>query len=126
MPASLTLSLGTLYAFLLVLARVGGAVVFVPLPGAASVPQAARITLALSFTLALVGRWPVIDAVAVSPGRLVAWGAAEATLGIAIGVALSLVLEVFMLAAQVLGLPPNDFRHCAGGVLFVPRVLALG
>ena len=33
MPASLTLSVGTLYAFLLVLARVAGALVFVPLPG---------------------------------------------------------------------------------------------
>ena len=33
MPTSVTLSIGTLYAFLLVLARVSGALVFVPLPG---------------------------------------------------------------------------------------------
>ena len=33
MPANLTLSTGTLFGFLLVLARVGGALVFVPLPG---------------------------------------------------------------------------------------------
>jgi flagellar biosynthesis protein FliR len=134
MPASLTLSLGTLYAFLLVLARVGGAVVFVPLPGAASAPQAARIALALSFTLALVGRWPAIDAVVVSPARLVAWGAAEATLGIAIGVALSLVLETFALAAQILGLQagyayastidPNS--EADSGILLVLAQMAAG
>jgi flagellar biosynthetic protein FliR len=134
MPASLTLSLGTLYAFLLVLARVGGAVAFVPLPGASSAPQAARITLALSFTLALVGRWPVIDALIVSPARLLAWGAAEAALGIAIGVAMSLVLEVFMVAAQILGLQagyayastidPNS--EADSGILLVLAQLAAG
>ena len=39
MPANLTLSLGTLYGFLLVLARVGGRTVFVPLPGMKGAPE---------------------------------------------------------------------------------------
>ena len=38
MPASITLSAGALYGFLLVLARVAGALVFVPLPGMKSAP----------------------------------------------------------------------------------------
>ena len=61
MPASLTLSLGTLFAFLLVLARVGGAMVFVPLPGVKTAPEPVRIVLSLGFTLALMARWPHID-----------------------------------------------------------------
>jgi flagellar biosynthetic protein FliR len=104
MPASLTLSVGTLYAFLLVLARVGGALVFVPLPGVKGAPQPARAALALGFTLALSARWPAVDAGAVTAMRLGGWAASEAAVGIAIGVTVALVLEAFTLAAQVLGL----------------------
>src|SRR5689334_2242715 len=101
MPVSLTFSAGTLYGFLLVLARVSGALVFVPLPGARSVPQPARIALSLGFTLALFSRWPAIDAAAISASTLVGWALAEAALGITIGLALAIVLEGFILAAQV-------------------------
>lgn len=104
MPGSLTLSAGTLYAFLLVLTRVGGALVFVPLPGLKGAPQPVRVALALGFTLALFGRWPAIDASDVTPVKILAWVAAEAALGIAIGVSVAIVLEAFSLAAQVLGL----------------------
>jgi len=104
MPADLTLSAGTLYAFLLVLARVGGALVFVPLPGIKGAPEPVRVALALGFTLALFARWPAIDASAVTAARLAGWAVAEAALGIAIGVSVSIVLETFALAAQVLGL----------------------
>lgn len=104
MPASLTLSIGTLYSFLLVLARVGGALVLVPLPGIGGAPQPVRAALALAFTLALSASWPVIDAGAVTAMRLAGWAAAEAAVGIAIGVAVAIVLEAFSLAAQILGL----------------------
>ena len=104
MPANLTLSLGTLYAFLLVLTRVGGAVIFVPLPGLQSTPMPARAAFAMGVTLALAARWPAINAASMSAARLVGWCGAEAASGIAIGVALSLVLETFVLAAQVCGL----------------------
>jgi flagellar biosynthetic protein FliR len=104
MPASLALSAGTLYAFLLVLARVGGALAFVPLPGLRGVPEPARVVFALGFTLALASRWPAVDASHVTAVRIVAWVASEAALGIAIGVSVAIVLEAFTLAAQVLGL----------------------
>jgi flagellar biosynthetic protein FliR len=104
MPASLTLSVGTLYAFLLVLARVGGALVFVPLPGIKSAPEPVRAALALGFTLALFARWPVVQAANVTGATLAGWAAAEAVLGIAIGVSVAIVLEAFSLAGQVLGL----------------------
>jgi flagellar biosynthetic protein FliR len=93
-----------LFAFLLVLARVGGALVFVPLPGVTGAPQPVRAALALGFTLALYGRWPVVNAGVVTGMRMAGWAAAEAAVGIAIGVSVAIVLEAFNLAAQVLGL----------------------
>ena len=104
MPAELTLSVSTLFAFLLVLARVSGALVFVPLPGIKGGPEAARVALALGFTLALFPRWPHAAAAGITPATLLGWATAEAALGIAIGVAVAIVLETFSLAAQVLGL----------------------
>jgi flagellar biosynthetic protein FliR len=134
MPVSLTLSVGTLYAFLLVLARVGGALVFVPLPGMKGIPQPARVALVLGFTLALASRWPAVDATAVTAMRLAGWAAAEAAVGIAMGAAVAMVLEVFTLAAQILGLQagyafastidPNT--EADSGILLVLAQLAAG
>ncbi len=104
MPANLTLSVGTLYAFLLVLARVGGALTFVPLPGMNAVPEPVRAALAVGFTLSLYARWPVVNASGVTIATLAGWAVAEAALGIAIGVCVAIVLETFTMAAQVLGL----------------------
>ena len=52
MPANLTVSAGTVLAFLLVLARVSGAMVFVPMPGFSGTPGMARAAFSLAFTLA--------------------------------------------------------------------------
>jgi len=104
MHTDLTFSAGTLYSFLLVLARVGGAVIFVPLPGIRGAMEPARVVLALGFTMALAARWPVIDAAAVTAGTLACWVAAEASLGLSVGITVVLVLEAFVLAAQILGL----------------------
>lgn len=104
MPAELTLSAGSLCGFALVLARVSGALVFVPLPGMHTAPETARVALAGCVTLALASRWPAVDAASISAARLAGWAAAEAAVGIAIGVTVAFVLEAFVLAAQVLGL----------------------
>ena len=134
MPGSLTLSLGTVYAFLLVLTRVGGALVFVPLPGVKSAPEPARAALAIGLTLALFSRWPAVNASAVTPATLACWACAEAALGIGVGVSVAMVLEAFPLAAQVLGLQagyayastidPNT--QADSGVLLVFSQLAAG
>jgi len=137
MPINLSISLGGLLGFLLVLARVGGALTFVPLPGLRAVPEQARAGLAVGLTLALAARWPVVDVTGLSGGRFAGWLLAEAAVGIAIGVAAAMVLEVFSIAAQVLGLPagysyastidPNTdadagvllvFAQLIGGMLF--------
>ena len=105
MPGEWTVSAGTLFAFLMVLARVAGALTFVPLPGFSSAPAAAKVILAASLTFCLASRWPALDASDITTGKLAASVAAEAAIGIAIGVAVSVVLEAFIFAAQVLGLP---------------------
>jgi len=104
MPANLTLSAGTLYGFLLVLARIGGSLIFVPLPGVKGAPEPARVALALGFTLALYSQWPVVRTNEVTVAILAGWVLTEAAVGLAIGVAVAIALEAFTLAAQVLGL----------------------
>ena len=104
MSDNVTLSAGAMYGVLLVLARVGGSLVFVPLPGVKSAPDSARIALALGFTLALYGQWPVVRTDAVTVAALAGWALAEAAVGLAIGVSVAIALEAFTLSAQVLGL----------------------
>jgi flagellar biosynthesis protein FliR len=137
MPTNLWISFGGLVGFLLVLARVGGALVFVPLPGLRGAPEMARAAVAIGLTLALSARWPIVDVASLSSGRLVGWVLSEASVGIAIGIAVAMVLEVFNMAAQILGLPagysyastidPNSeadagvllvFAQLIGGMLF--------
>jgi flagellar biosynthetic protein FliR len=105
MPANLTISAGTVLGFLLVLARVSGAMVFVPLPGFSGTPGIARTAFSLAFTLALAPRWPHVEGAGPGVATLVAWAVAEAAIGVAIGLAAATVLEVFSFAAQVLGIP---------------------
>jgi flagellar biosynthetic protein FliR len=134
MPADVTLSLGAIFGFLLVLARVSGALVFVPLPGFGGAPGPARVALALGFTLALAARWPVVDALAATPARLAAWAMAEAAIGIAVGVAVAIVLEVFAFAAQVFGIQAgygyastvDPATQADSGILLVMAQLAAG
>ncbi|HWC98017.1 MAG TPA: flagellar biosynthetic protein FliR [Candidatus Sulfopaludibacter sp.] len=104
MHGSLTLSIGTLLGFLLVLARVSGALAFVPMPGVSAAPGPVKIVFALAVTFTLFSQWPKIDASTVTASTLAAWAAADATVGIAIGVSAVIVMEAFTLAAQVLGL----------------------
>jgi flagellar biosynthetic protein FliR len=101
---TLTLPAGTLYAFLLVLARVGGFVAFLPVPGFRSAPDNARIVLALAITFALLPAWPVPPNQTPSIGDLTYWAFSEAGFGLASGLAVSLLLEGFQLAAQIAGL----------------------
>jgi flagellar biosynthetic protein FliR len=133
MPTSLTISAGTVLGFLLVLARVSGAMVFVPLPGFSGTPAMARAAFSLAFTLALAPRWPHLDAAAVNTGTLVAWAVAEASIGVAIGLAAATILEVTTFAAQMLGMPagygyaqtvdPNT-QADAGILLVVAQLMA--
>ena len=104
MPASMTLDLSTLYGFLLVLARVAGAFVFVPIPGIKDAPQAARVVVALALTVALYPSWPAVDAAAAGFGRVTGFVLAEAAFGITVGLAVAFLAEALTFAAQVISM----------------------
>lgn len=134
MGTELQLNLGTLYAFLLVLARVTGAFIFLPLPGIKSGPDIARAIFALSLTFVLYPSWPHIDASQVSFGVLIGWVLAEAGIGTAVGLAVAFLTEGFQVGAQMISLQagysfattvdPNSGAD--SGVLLVFAQLASG
>jgi flagellar biosynthetic protein FliR len=104
MHAELALSLPSLYGFLLVLARVGSALIFVPLPGIQSGLEPARVVLALGFAVALFPLWPAVPVGGAPVGQLAAWLLAEAAFGITVGMAVAFLTETLMVASQVIGL----------------------
>ena len=93
-----------LFGFLFVLARVSGMFVFAPIPGMKNGPDVLRVLLSLSITLALFPVWPKTAGQGDSVSGLVAVIFAEASLGLAIGLAVSFTLETFQMAMQVIGL----------------------
>src|SRR5579863_8781978 len=104
MGTELTLNIGTLYAFLLVLARVGGAFIYIPLPGIKAGPEIARVVLSVSMTLVLFDRWPSINPSSVSIAVLLGWMLAEAGMGLAVGLAVAFITEGFQMGAQIISL----------------------
>jgi len=104
MGTELKLEVGTLFTFLLVLTRISGAFIFVPLPGINAGPQLARVALSLSITLALFPSWPAVNANGVTLINLIGWVIAEAALGIAVGVTVAFISEIFQMGAQIVGL----------------------
>ena len=102
MGTELKLEIGTLYAFLLVLARVSGVFVFVPLPGINAGPGVIRAALSGAITLALMPLWPAIPSTGVSFGMLVGWLLAEAGLGIGVGVAVAFLAGLVLLMPWML------------------------
>jgi flagellar biosynthetic protein FliR len=100
MHGNLVIHASLLYGFLLVLARVAGLFVFLPLPGLKAGPDAAKITLVLALTLALCSRWPVIEPAPAGMMQLTGWILAEAGIGLATGLAVAFIIEVLFVAAQ--------------------------
>jgi flagellar biosynthetic protein FliR len=104
MQHAFAISASTLIAFLLVLCRVSGIFVFLPVPGLQSGADPARITAVLALTVSLYPLWPNTAHLEQSIGSLSSAVALEALFGITIGLGVAFVLEVLSMAAQVAGL----------------------
>jgi len=90
--------------FLAVLARVGGALAFVPLPGFRNTPETARVVLAIALAGALVPFWPALEWPDPLLGGLLLLVASECALGMVAGLAVAFLIESLLVAAQVFGL----------------------
>src|SRR5436190_4067195 len=104
MQSDLTIPLGGVYSFALVLIRISGIFVYLPIPGVTAGPAPARIVFSIACTIALSSRWPILDPSAVTTGVFTMWILSEAAFGIAAGVLVGLIAEAFVMAAQILGL----------------------
>jgi flagellar biosynthesis protein FliR len=131
---TLGLPLSTLLAFLLVLARVGGLVTFLPVPGFRAAPDSIRAALALAITIALFPVWPALPNELPSIPQLTAWAFCEAGFGLVAGLAVAFLVEGFQVAAQVIGLQAgygytltvDPTSQADAGVLQVMLSLATG
>src|SRR5689334_1952912 len=94
----------TLFGFLFTLARVSGVFAFVSLAAFRAAPEPARIILSLAMTVMLRSSWHAPFTTEASVARIVSGLAAEMALGLAIGVSLAIVFEVFQMAAQAVSL----------------------
>lgn len=104
MGTELTLSTGTLFGFLLVLTRIAGVFTFIPLPGLQSSAMPARVMLSLATTLALFQLWPVTHPENMNAMLLLGQVLSEAALGMAVGIAVAFLAEMFQMGAQIVGL----------------------
>ena len=98
------ISTSTLLGFLLVLCRVSGVFVFLPIPGLRNGSDPARIFAVLAITISLYPLWPKVPRMEQSIGSLSVAIASEAALGITVGLGVAFVMEVLSMAAQVAGL----------------------
>jgi flagellar biosynthetic protein FliR len=98
---TLGLPLSTLYAFLLVLARVAGFVIFIPIPGFRNAPEAVRLLFALAITFTLFPVWPNLPNQNPPFSQLAVWAFCEAGFGLVAGLAVAFLAETFQLGAQL-------------------------
>ncbi|MEI9977198.1 MAG: flagellar biosynthetic protein FliR [Ignavibacteriota bacterium] len=103
MVSEASLPLATVFAFLMVLARVSGAFIFVPIPGIQTASQPVRAVLSLSLTMALFPLWPAPPSVP-SVGLLIEWLIVEAAVGLSIGLVVGFLAEAFGVFGQMVGL----------------------
>src|SRR6185312_11436030 len=108
MRADAFLGGGLLPGFLWVLARVAGVFAFLPLGAFRATPEPVKVVLSLGFTAMLWPLWraqaAAATAAALSMPAIVARMAGEAALGLAIGMAVAIALELFSAAAQMVSL----------------------
>ncbi len=104
MHAELQIPLVWPLTFALVLTRMAGAFVFIPMPLKDAGPGMARIVFAAATALALAPRWPVIDPTHVTVGVMTGWLFSEAAFGLSIGLVTSFLAEAVTMGAQILGL----------------------
>ena len=100
MPDSVHFEIASLMGFLLVLARVGSAVLFVPIPGIKAMLDPARALLILGVTLIASSAWPRAESLPITMGGLLLALAFEGCIGLAVGLLVGFLGEALVLGVQ--------------------------
>jgi len=90
-------------AFILILFRVGGIMIFAPVFGSTLIPGQAKVAIAMILALALVPVVPFDSAPALTIGYLVQAAATESIIGLLLGYAASLVFIAIQLGGMQIG-----------------------
>ncbi len=101
MRGELVLPPAALTAFLLVMARVGGAMVFLPMPGFRNGPSLARMVFAAGTSLTLLPFWPRQAFQNMEALRFLGALLSEAMFGLAIGLLVAFLAEILVMGAQI-------------------------
>lgn len=101
---SFQIPLSVIAGFLLVVARVGGAIAFVPIPGFRTAPLVPKVVLTVALTIALLPRWLDQGQQVGGITETIWWLPAEAALGITIGAFTGWLIEALVMAMQFLSL----------------------
>jgi flagellar biosynthesis protein FliR len=103
MHSDISVTVGLIYSFLLVVARIGGALIFVPIPALRSGSDPVRIILILAMTMALYPVWPVMppQMTALEYCGLVL---VDAAYGLCIGLLVGFLSEAGLIFGQICGL----------------------
>jgi flagellar biosynthetic protein FliR len=99
----LSISISLIYSFLLVVARIGGAIIFVPLPNVSSTIEPVRIVLILAMSMALYPVWPTVPA-DITPLLYCGLLVVDAAYGLCIGLLIGFLSEAALIFGQVCGL----------------------
>jgi flagellar biosynthetic protein FliR len=104
MHADIAVPLREITTFLLVLSRILGVFVYLPLPGKDVGPSLPRVVLAFATAVAVTPYWPSQNMPEPTPGLLVLWLGSELALGLTIGIVVGLLAEALTVGAQILSL----------------------
>jgi flagellar biosynthetic protein FliR len=104
MHADITVPLRTIIGFVLVLSRLLGVFVYLPLPGKDTGPSMARIVLAVAMGLAVVPSWSAASIPDPTPSMLVLWVGSELAFGLTIGLVVGFVSEALTVGAHIIAL----------------------
>lgn len=104
MPDSVSLPVHVLASFLLVMARMGGIMTFIPMPGLKNGADPARILFSILSAFLLFPVWSKASGPLTSPANFLAGLGSEALLGMGVGLAVSYLAEVLAMAAQTVSL----------------------
>jgi flagellar biosynthesis protein FliR len=104
MHAEIAIPFQAITSFVLILSRIVGVFVYLPLPGKDAGPSMARIVLAFATALAVAPAWPLSNVPEPTLVLLLLWISSELAFGLTIGLVIGFLAEALTVGSHVLGL----------------------